>query len=72
MGCVRERQRERERRGREREREFSTNLLCAVKNVEYKHEYGNSYSYNIWREQGRKLMELKYETCPITQDPFIP
>ena len=69
-----EREKEREEDGeKEREREFSTNLLCAVKNVgEYKDEYGNSYSYNIWREQGRKLMELKYETCPISQDPFIP
>ena len=69
MGCGRER-----RGWRERERErVSTNLLCAVKNVgEHKDEYGNSYSYNIWREQGRKLMELEYETCPISQDPFIP
>lgn len=59
------RDREREDKETEREEEVerasSTNLLCAVKKAgEYKHEYGNLYSYSIWRERGRKLMELKY------------
>lgn len=53
-------------REREREREwveFPTSLFCAMKNErECKHEYGNLFSHNIWREQKRKLMELKYDS----------